>query len=270
MTWLRWVLVAFVLITALASCDASSDRVYDNTTLRLTAYLSDREGEVLLDWTGGPSGYRRWEYSIWGWPEAYPEPEWHDVPAGPASRQLRLRLDGKGYEFKIRERGDPRDPSETNPGAVSRIAIRDANHEPVGPFHQPLEPGGRFWITSHGLSVMVPSEGRFQLVSECGGYLIRLYLELPKGDLELSAYVLAVPSWRIEDMRASESATDKELLGAPGLEARQEGQIVRELAESDENPDRRRGYGLLVGVLESMFGRYPPTASDGLAEAVCH
>ena len=257
-----------VVVLASIGCDASGDRVHDDTTLRLTAYVAPRPGEVVLEWTGGPSRFRRWEYSTWGG-DNWPDPVWRAVPEDAGrGRRIRLSLEpGLGYEFKIRERGDPRDPAETNPRAVARVGAPGVGeHGLTYIYGQPLEPGARFWLGYHGLPVTAPPEGKLiiRIPSGCSGMLIEFILTLPTDDGEAVAYaeLVSVPVDRVEDVES--------IAESSGLEVRVWDLTAREHAKSAENPDLRAAYRLMVDVLESVFGRYPATASEGLADSVCH
>ena len=271
-----------VVLLASIGCDASRDRVYDDTTLRLTVYMAPRPGEVVLEWTGGPSGYRRWEYYTLGPGSPLPG-VWRDVPEDAGlGRRMRLSLEpGAGYNFMIRERGDERDPTGTNPGAVARVnAPGVGEHGLTYIYGRPLEPGARFWLGYHGLPVTAPPEGKLiiSIPSGCAGQLIQFFLTLPMDDGEVAAYaeLVSVPVDRVEYVESvAESSMEgralaEELLSQPGFEARVDDLTAREQAESAEDPDVREAYRLMVDVLESVFGRYPATASEGLADSVCH
>jgi hypothetical protein len=268
-----------VVVLTLVGCDAGADRVYDDTTLRLTAYVAPRPGEVVLEWTGGPSGVRRWEYYTLGPGSPLPG-VWRDVPSdrvGPTSRRMRLDLEpGAGYLFKIRERGDPRDPAETNPAAVARVSAPGVGeHRLTSNYNQPLEPGARFWLVHHELWVRAPPEGMF-IVSPypmcLDGAYVTLWLTLDNDgrEVQVHAALWVLPPHSDREEWAA-------ILETPGLldvyEFRQPpgqppGLTVRELAEQAGTPGERAAYRLLVDAIESMFNGYPPTVPESLWRGV--
>jgi hypothetical protein len=266
-----------VVVLTLVGCDASGTRVYDDTTLRLTAYITPRPGEVLLEWTGGPSGYRRWEYSMseyrLGPPEGWTDDEWRSVPRGTGRR---LRLSGLetpllSYVFKIRERGDPRDPAETNPQAVARggvVHVRDDGTRIY--WNRPLEPGERFWLYLYEVWVTAPAEGELVLgpFPTCDQNLeLALTLPTADGEVRVTAYLWMWPFDSVRRERHAVAIAAPEALLAPAHERAGGGPTARESAEHAATPELRAAYGLLVQAIESMFGEYPPTASEQFEDA---
>ena len=261
-----------VVVLASIGCDARADRVYDDT-LRLTAYVGPRPGEVVLEWTGGPSGYQRWEYSTLGWPD-WPDPVWRDVPehAG-MGRQMRLSLTpDKWYEFKIRERGDERDPAETNPGAVVEIVTPSVADDGSTRFwDRPLEPGARFWFGYHGVHVTAPPEGKLLVrwYAECVEALVGLSVTLDTDGREVRAYTeLWVMPPHLDREKWAVLVETPGLLDSYELPAYPHGLTAREQAEQAGTPEKRAAYRLLADAIESMFNGYPPTAPESLERAL--
>ena len=272
----RIALAAVVL--ASIGCEASADRVYDASTLRLTAYVGPRPGGVVLEWTGGPSGFGRWEYSTRGGDD-WPDPVWRDVPAD-SGRRMRLSLTPyKWYEFKIRERGDERDPAETNPGAVVEIVTPGVGFDGNTSFYDlPLEPGARFWFGYHGVRVTAPPEGKLLVHGHwmcVAGAIVGLSVTLDTLDTygrEVQAYT---ELWVMPPhLDREEWAADLE---TPGLldsyefrsnSFRSRGLTAREQAEQAGTPALREAYRLLADAIESMFNGYPPTAPESLERAL--
>ena len=275
-----------VVVLASIGCDAGGDRVYDDTTLRLTAYVAPRPGEVVLEWTGGPSGFRRWEYYMLGPGSPLPG-VWRDVPSdrvGPTSRRMRLDLEpGAGYLFMIRERGDPRDPAETNPGAVARVAAPGVGeHGLTYIYGQPLEHGARFWLGWYGLWVTAPPEGTLSIAPwlTCEGHM-QLEVKLDTLDTygrKVRAYAelwvmlphLDREEWatRLDGEELAEFMDTPGLFEEPGYELPVRDLTARGQAEQAGTPGERAAYRLLVNAVESMFNGYPPPAPESLERAL--
>ena len=220
-----------------------------------------------LDWTGGPQGFRRWEYSTSRFPHET-DPVWRDVPAD-AGLGRRLRVSGletyppsgvRHYEFKIRERGDERDPAETNPAAVARVDpawVHPSEGHTVY-WGWPLEPRARFWLETYGVAVTAPPEGEFVVwpwhsctqVAE-----FSLTLRADDDEVQATAHLLIVLKDSVSE-------------GYSAHELRWDGLTAREMAEHAATPGLRAAYRLLVQVIESMFGDYPRIASAQLEEQV--
>ena len=270
-------LALVVVVLASIGCDASGDRVYDDTTLRLTAYTTPRPGEVLLEWTGGPSGFTRWEYSMsefsLGPPEGWNDHAWRSVPDG-TGRRLRvagLEASSRSYEFKIRERGDPRDPAETNPGAVTHgfpARVRDDGTRSY--WNSRLEPGERFWLSLYEVWVTAPAEGVLVLTPfyQCNQNLwLELTLPTANGEVWVMTVLWVWPS-DYRDRETHHVAVEApEALLAPAYERSMGGLTALEGAEHHATPELRAAYRLLAQAIESMFGGYPPTASEQFDEA---
>ena len=267
-----------VVVLASIGCEAPAERVYDDTTLRLTAYVGPRPGEVVLEWTDGPSGFRRWEYSTLGGDD-WPDPVWRDVPAD-SGRRMRLSLTpSKWYEFKIRERGDERDPVETNPGAVVEIATPAVGFDGDTSFYNlPLEPGARFWFGYHGIHVTAPPEGKFVVSPEptcLEGALVRLSVTLDTLDtygreVQVYTYLWVMPP-HVDREEWAEDVETPGLLDSYEFRSnsfRSRGLTAREQAEQAGTPGERAAYRLLVDAIESMFNGYPPPAPESLERGV--
>ena len=74
-------LATVVASAMLTSCSSGADVPAEPLTL--WAFASDRPGEVILEWSGGPPGFPRWEYRI-SRPSS-DEGEWQDIPLGEAT-----------------------------------------------------------------------------------------------------------------------------------------------------------------------------------------
>ena len=262
-----------VVVLASIGCEARADRVYDDTTLTLHAYQTPRPGEILLTWTGGPSGFRRWEYSMSEYrlgPQDWTDDVWLAVPEG-AGRGLRLAglESDKRYRFKIRERGDERDPAEINPRAVTRgfpAKVRDDGT--LIYWDVPLEPGARFRFETEGMAVTAPPEGEFVVwpLSPCFPS-VTLIVTLPAGDDEVRAMadLLIVPRDGLRIVPREGAVVEP---SGPAHELPYGGPTARESAEQAATPELRAAYRLLVQAIESMFGDYPRIASEQLEWAI--
>ena len=245
-----------------------SDAAPSSPALRLTAYVSPRPGEVLLEWAGGPSGFRQWEYRAVSFPE-YADPEWNTT----SSRSVRLNLTpGRPYYFMVRERGDPRDPRESNPNAAVWLHTlrRDDDGVVRNVFGVPLEPGERFWIDYYGLWVKAPPVGKFVFWHDnmCVGYfLLELTLPTDLGEVVVIAKFWMVPAR--EDVDRWAEVWGAELLSGRARELQlPDALTAHDRAKLADTPEMREAYRLLVQVIEEAFGGYPPTASDELAERI--
>ena len=144
----------------LTSCSSGADVPAEPLTL--SAFASARPGEVILEWSGGPSGFPRWEYRI-----SRPfsdEGEWQDIPLGGSySRTHRVSgLDVAWRQFSLRPRPDW--TGEAFPEATVLGSALSAGPDGIVRTEGlgiPLERGGTFRIGRSAYVVTVPEDGVF-------------------------------------------------------------------------------------------------------------
>ena len=161
------VVLMCLLVAAATACAFPGES--EDQELTLTVFTSSRSSEeVLLEWTGGPRGVRRWQYQFRRLSYDGPDPwtEWEDVPhrrtrvtrhrVGSLSHQL------LGYEFRIRQTMDDITRSAS---AVGRPHAAGSDGIVYGAYGGPLEPGGTVRIASGSpYTVVVPSTRNWRMV----------------------------------------------------------------------------------------------------------
>ena len=169
--------VTLLSIVLAAITTLSAAGCLDNEPVSLTAFVgSSGEGEVVLEWAGGPSEVQLWQYQYrrpsplrvvpWG-------DEWSDIP--PESAQVRRHRvnglePGRSYDFRVRPvsrsgLGAPSEPSVSVPSRVGPDGVVIAGHG------LPLERGGTFRLpTSDYWTFRVPGRRIFAAQLESLGF----------------------------------------------------------------------------------------------------
>ncbi len=136
-------------------------------TVSLTTIATGNAGEILLEWSGGPAGVKRWQYRRDdGRERDYTWQAWTDIPNSTATTTSYLvsgLVSYRGYLFEVRPvlTNGPGTASSTEPGVTPRIRADGI------PETYPLQivNGGRTWRLSEsdvladipaGMRVIVP------------------------------------------------------------------------------------------------------------------